>query len=114
MLLGKSYDRIDDDLEFQYLVKMPMDSVSEENVDKLNREHKDKSDELQRIKETSVQQMWLSELENLEQEYGKYRAERNQSGDDKKKTGAKIVTKPGTAKKVVKKGKGLDLNLVEE
>jgi DNA topoisomerase-2 len=114
MLLGKSYDRIDDDLEFQYLVKMPMDSVSEENVDKLNREHKDKSDELQRIKETSIQQMWLSELENLEQEYGKYRGERNQSGDDKKKTGAKIVTKPGTAKKVVKKGKGLDLNLVEE
>ena len=113
MLLGKSYDRIDDDLEFQYLVKMPMDSVSEENVDKLNREHKDKSDELQRIKETSVQQMWLSELDNLEQEYGKYRSERNQSGDDKKKATAKIVAKPGTAKKVVKKTKGA-LNLVEE
>ena len=32
MLLLKDYDTIDDDEEYKYLVKMPMDSVSEENV----------------------------------------------------------------------------------
>jgi DNA topoisomerase-2 len=112
MLQEKEYDVIEDDDEFKYLIKMPMDSVSEENVEKLNKEHKDKSDELQRIKETSEQQMWMSELEYLEQEYDKYRSERSQIGNEKekKKTSSKIVAKSGTVKKVVKKS----LNFVEE
>jgi DNA topoisomerase-2 len=116
MLQEKEYDVIEDDDEFKYLVRMPMDSVSEENVERLNKEHKDKSDELQRIKETSEQQMWMSELDCLEQEYVKYRSERSQIGNnkDKKKTSGKIVAKSGTVKKVVKKSKGLDLNFVEE
>ena len=88
-----------------------MDSVSEENVEKLNKEHKDKSDELQRIKETSEQQMWMSELDCLEQEYVKYRAERTQIGNDKEKK--KVQVKAGTVKKLVKKDKLVDL-VVEE
>ena len=114
LLQSKSYDIIDEDGEYKYLVRLPMDSVSEENVEKLNKEHNDKSDELQRIKETSVQQMWLSELEYLEQEYGRYRAERTQIGDNKKKSSSKIITKTGSVKKVVKKTKIVELDLVEE
>jgi len=106
MLVEKDYDVVEDDNEFKYLIKMPMDSVSEENVEKLNREHKDKSDELHRIKETTEQKMWLSELEILEQEYGKFRAERLQnSGSEKEKK--KVV------KKIVKKDKAVDLVMEE-
>jgi len=116
MLQDKCYATIDEDIEYKYLIRMPMDSVSEENVDKLNREHKDKSDELLRIKETTEIQMWMSELENLEQEYSKYRAERSPLGNDKKKagSGSKIVSKPGSVKKVVKKLKVVELDLIEE
>jgi len=110
MLLSKGYDVIEEDNDYKYLIKMPMDSVSEENVEKLNREHKDKSDELQRIKETSEQQMWLSELEHLEQAYSKYKDERLQGSEDKKK---KVQMKAGSVKKVVKKDKAVDL-VVEE
>ena len=46
MLQDKDYDTIDNDGEFKYLVRMPMDSVSEENVDKLLKEHNAKQDEL--------------------------------------------------------------------
>jgi DNA topoisomerase-2 len=113
MLLSKDYSVIDEDVDFKYLVRMPMDSVSEENVEKLNKEHKDKSDELQRIKETSEQQMWMSELENLEQEYIKYRSERLGSSSEKKKSVSKIVAKTGAVKKTVKKDKVVDL-VVEE
>ena len=113
MLQEKGYDVIDEDDDYKYLIKMPMDSVSEENVEKLNREHKDKSDELQRIKETSEQQMWLSELEHLEQEYIKYRSERLGSSSEKKKSVSKIVAKSGAVKKTVKKDKVVDL-VVEE
>jgi len=103
MLQDKDYDTIDDDQEYKYLIRMPMDSVSEENVDKLLKEHQLKQDELDRIKETTIQQMWLSELDILEHEYREYQKEREQAqqGDTKKK---KTVTKvAGGAKKVVKK-----------
>ena len=88
-----------------------MDSVSEENVDKLLKEHHLKQDELNRIKETTIQQMWLSELDILENEYREYQKEREQAqqGDTKKK---KTVTKvAGGAKKVVKK---INIDVFEE
>jgi DNA topoisomerase-2 len=98
MLQDKEYDTIDDDEEFKYLVRMPMDSVSDENVAKLLAEHHSKQDELERIKSTTLQQMWLSELDILENEYKEYQKEREtaQSGD------AKVVKKTGI-KKMVKK-----------
>ena len=108
MLKEKQYVLIEGDDEYKYLTRMPMDSVSEENVEKINKEHKDKHDELMRIKETTVEQMWLSELDILENEYQSYQQERTQSqmgevGGTKKKTGNKIVAKVGGAKKTVKK-----------
>jgi DNA topoisomerase-2 len=97
LLVEKDYDSIDDDNEYKYLVKMPMDSVSEENVEKLLNEHQTKKEELDRVKATSIQTMWLNELEGLEQEYMLYKAERAQlqNGDNNKKMLSK--------KKVVKK-----------
>jgi DNA topoisomerase-2 len=105
MLVEKEYDTIDDDEEFKYLVRMPMDSVSEENVEKLMKEHHEKLDELERIKATTIEQMWLSELEILENEYQEYQKEREQAqiGEikvSKKKTITKVA---GGAKKVIKK-----------
>jgi DNA topoisomerase-2 len=103
MLVTKNYTAINEDNDFKYLVRMPMDSVSEENVDKLNKEHKDKSDELQRIKDMSEQQMWLNELENLSQEYLKYKAERSKTNEVTEKK--KVIVKSGAAKKMIKKDK---------
>ena len=104
MLQSKTYDIIDNDEEFKYLVRMPMDSVSEENIEKLLKENGEKQDELERIKSTAIEQMWLSELEILEHEYTEYQKEREQSqlGEIKKK---KTITKVagGTKKVVIKK-----------
>jgi DNA topoisomerase-2 len=108
MLTEKNYNSIDDE-DFKYLVKMPMDSVSEENVEKLMNEHHEKQDELERIKSTTIEQMWLSELEILEHEYQEYQKEREQAqiGDIKKK---KTVTKvAGGAKKIIKKQTNIKL-----
>ena len=105
MLFEKEYDTIDNDEEFKYLVKMPMDSVSEENVENLLKEHQEKLDELDRIKATTIEQMWLSELEILENEYQEYQKEREQAqiGEikiSKKKTITKVA---GGSKKIIKK-----------
>jgi DNA topoisomerase-2 len=103
MLQNKGYDVIDGDEDYKYLVKMPMDSVTEENVERLNKEHGNKAVELETIKSTSINKMWLNELENLSQEYIAYKDERTRlmNGEDakpKKKVVAKV-----SAKKVVKK-----------
>ena len=116
ILQDKEYDTIDDDEEFKYLVRMPMDSVSDENVDKLLKDHHSKQDELDRIKATTIQQMWLSELEIFENEYQEYQKEREQSqiGDvkvSKKKTITKVA---GGAKKLVKKTSNIQLEVSEE
>jgi DNA topoisomerase-2 len=102
LLNSKEYDEIDEDKEFKYLVRMPMDSVSEENVEKVLKEHESKEVELNIIKETTIQQMWLSELDILENEYQAYQKEREQSqvGITKKKTVTKVS---GGTKKMVKK-----------
>ena len=54
-----------------------MDSVSDENVEKLMNEYTRKQTELAEIKATPCQQMWLKELDALEQEYNAYRRERD-------------------------------------
>jgi DNA topoisomerase II len=106
MLETKGYQKIVNennvvDEDYKYLVRMPMDSVSEENVEKLNNEHKNKTQELAEIKAMTCQQMWLRELDALEQEYVNYRSDRdiaiNGLGTkkvvNKKVGGSKVVSK---------------------
>ena len=57
------------DGDFNYLVKMPMDSVCKENVDKLMSEYENKNAELEIIKACSIEQMWLKELDELKVAY---------------------------------------------
>jgi DNA topoisomerase II len=71
------YDAIDGDTEYKYLTKMSMDSVTEENVNKLFNEHSSKQNELAEIKEKTVAQMWRGELDKLRHEYIEYKEERN-------------------------------------
>jgi DNA topoisomerase-2 len=106
LLKGKKYDMMDEDDEYKYLIRMPMDSVSEENVEKLVAEHSSKSAELICIKNTTIQQMWLKELDILENEYKEYQKERAlaQQGD------VKTTKKKAVAKKTGKK----NINLVFE
>jgi DNA topoisomerase-2 len=61
------FDKIDDN--YNYLIKLPMDSVTEENVEKLNRHYSDKSQELELLIDTEVSSMWLRELTDLMKTY---------------------------------------------
>ena len=94
MLGSKSYDVIDDDEDYKYLTKMPMDSVTEENVAKLEKERGTKELELQKVQTTSVQEMWTYELDDLAQEFTKFKEEKERmmsgSGAKKVKKVAKL------------------------
>ena len=108
MLEAKGYDKLENDEEYKYLVKMPMDSVTEENVDKLLNDKGNKEAELEQIKNTTINKMWVTELNQLRELYIEYKDDRARlmSGEEKKK---KVVSKGTTVKKVTKKS-----NLVVE
>ena len=69
MLEGFRYDKIDGD--YKYLIKMPMDSVTEEHVAKIVQEKTDTERELEALLGTTVQQIWLRELEQLDNHMAK-------------------------------------------
>lgn len=97
MLKTKGFDVIDDDDEYKYLTKMSMDSVTEENVEKLFKERGNKETELAVVKGKTIQQMWIEELDQLQKEYAEYREDR-----ERLMTGE---TKPKKVKKIIKKTK---------
>ena len=68
MLTEKEYDKLDGekyDPDYKYLLKMPMDSLTEENFNKMCQEKDNKITELEKLKSTAIQHMWLSELDEL-------------------------------------------------
>jgi DNA topoisomerase-2 len=66
MLQDKGYDKKDDD--YKYLVKMPMDSVTEENVVKLMKEFEENKGHLEKLQKTTKHQMWIEDLDILVKE----------------------------------------------
>ena len=62
----------DDENGYKYLLKLPMDSVSEENVARLLTEKTKKEKELSELGSKSPEQLWKNDLEELETEYTKF------------------------------------------
>jgi len=66
------YEHIDGDTEFKYLLKMPMDSVTDENVRHLLADRDTKRAQHQALHDTSIQALWTRDLDELEVEYNKW------------------------------------------
>ena len=97
MLQYKKYDKSDceqEGNEYKYLIKMPMDSVTEENVQKLLMDKGNKETELLKIKTITNQQMWLNELNILSQEYESYT-------EDRQRQDSVDIKKPKVVKKKI-------------
>jgi DNA topoisomerase II len=99
MLQERNYDQINGDEDYHYLVRMPMDSVTVDNVNKLQAKHDDIEAQLLVLTDTTAKQMWLNELNILEEEYMRYKEVREGllNRDDN------VATKKKVRKKRVKK-----------
>lgn len=97
LLLEKGFQVLDGD--FKYLIKMPMDSVTQENVEKILKEKDEAEEELSALRALTLEKMWLGELQILEKEYDAYQKKRVQIQNGGAPAAAKKVTK----KKVVRK-----------
>jgi DNA topoisomerase-2 len=74
MLSGMKYDLVDGD--YKYLIKMPMDSVTEEHVAKIVKEKADTECELEKLISTTLEEMWSRELDVFETEYNTFMTKR--------------------------------------
>ena len=108
LLQDKQYATIDGD--YKYLIKMPMDSVTEENVEQIMKEKADTEHALDVLKKTTVEKMWSKELTHLNNDYTKYKTKREklQLGEQKSSKTTKVtkttkVVKGGSKKPVSKK-----------
>ena len=50
---------------YNYLINMPMHSVSKDTVDELVKRVKELKDKFKEIEKTSVEQMWLNDIKDL-------------------------------------------------
>jgi DNA topoisomerase-2 len=99
LLSGLKFAALDGD--YKYLIKMTMDSVTAENVAAILKEKADTETQLETLKATALEKMWLTELQMLEVQYEIYKGRREKlqeattSATDKKK----VVVKKVVAKK---------------
>lgn len=89
LLKSKDYTIINDDPTYKYLVRMPMDSVTEENVEKLLQEKKNIEETLEKLEGTTNIAMWIEELQELNMQYDVYQQHRNNDGKIKIKISKK-------------------------
>ena len=79
LLESKGYQPIHEDNEFKYLTKMPMDSVTEENVAKLLSEEAEKRAEKEELVAKTPEQLWMAELDMFHSHYQVYKEERQRA-----------------------------------
>ena len=101
MLKSKGYDSVEGDVQYKYLLKLPMDSVSEENVHKLLKEKEQREAQHAALQGTSIEQLWLADLAELRAEY-MIQEEKRVIASTTTTTGAKGGAAKPTVKKIVK------------
>lgn len=90
MLTALNYDLVND--SYDYLIKMPMDSVTDENVSRILKERDNKQYELEIIVNKTEFEMWNEELDLLLNEYIEYRNERSRENNPTESTSSASST----------------------
>ena len=87
---------------YDYLTNLPLFSLTAEKIDDINKEYNEKKDELNTYKNTTVQDLWLTELEEFEKVYDKWFNEMSELFESGEKKGKAKDTKTINKAKVIK------------
>ena len=83
----KKYDKVDD--KYDYLTRIPMHNINRSRVTKILEEREELVKEIDVLEKTTVETMWLLELDILEKEYGKYKEMRRKLLESSRVTNTK-------------------------
>jgi DNA topoisomerase-2 len=87
---------------YKYLLKLPMDSVSEENVARIMKEKGEKESQYSTLKGTGIEQLWLSDLAELREEYMKQETKRTSAATSASAKACGSASSGASGKKPVK------------
>lgn len=90
-LSEKNYPKLGASTNYDYLVKLPLQSLTQEKVDELKKERDEKQSELETLQGTTAEMMWLSEIDEFVTAYKKSEIKRKKNRKPAKKK--KKVTK---------------------
>lgn len=98
---------------YDYLTNLPLFSLTQEKIDEFNNEFVEKSNELELYTNTSIQELWINELDILETAYTKWIKNYSElmDFDDNKKDKSKKVNK--STKNLKDKDKDKDIKEVK-
>ena len=82
---------------YDYLVNLPLFSLTTEKIDEINAEYKAKKEELNNYKNTTVESLWLEELKEFEQVYDEW-LKTEEDNDEKVKPPVKKTKQTKTKK----------------
>jgi DNA gyrase/topoisomerase IV subunit B len=90
---------------YDYLLSLPLTSLTSEKIDDLNAEYNQKKNELELYKGSTIHSLWLAELDEFEKVYNEWLIEMDQNTLDstKKKTNTKTKTSDKKVKSDEKK-----------
>lgn len=91
--LSHNVDADEEDKTYNYLLNIPIKCLTEEELEKLRKEYQDKLDEYSIYVNTSEEQIWYGELEELEKAYIKWDNDR-----ESQRNGEPVVKKPRKTK----------------
>ena len=103
MLESSGFDKHLTENTYNYLTKMPMDSVCRENVERLMGEHAARKVELEKTKNTDIETIWLNELTELKAEYEKMMDDYNSKNDSNSNSNKKNSNSSSNKKKLASK-----------
>jgi DNA topoisomerase-2 len=72
LLKTRNYDVIDKDKEYKYLRQMKIESLEEENIERMRKECDNRMKELEVLNKTSERKMWMKDLKDFEKAYSSY------------------------------------------
>lgn len=107
LLKSNKYDLIEGDDDYKYLRNMPIDSVLQENVEKLLKEKGEKEKEFEALEKQTIQEIWLNELDLLSRQYNLYKDQRKERAEGRE------PEKKSKSKKTLIKKKVKTLKIVE-
>ena len=94
--LSNNLDSSSDNYSYDYLVKMSLDTLTQEKIDELERKLGDKQIEFDELQQKTERRLWVEDLKLF---FAKYKKVYNIKSTSRKKSSSKGVSKKSTIKK---------------
>jgi DNA topoisomerase-2 len=98
---------LENKISYDYITNLPLFSLTLEKIEEFNKDYNDKLSELTLYKNTTIQQLWINEIDNLEKVYIKWLSNFEESINSND-------TKIKSSKNKMNKSKKLEIDVYEE